>query len=136
MFVRFERANSLNNLHIHHSCVTASESDYIEFSHEDKGPSCFVRSDLTSEEDHRFGGYKVKNAHISDIIDQEVAFMKMDIEGGEYEIFEWLFNSLPNFSDKIGRVHIELHRIKGTDTDSLIENLNRVFQNTGSIIKV
>lgn len=62
--------------------------------------------------------------------------MKMDIEGGEYEIFEWLFNNLPNFSNKVDRVHIELHRTKGMNTDLLEERLSTAFQNTSSIIKV
>lgn len=63
--------NSLSNLYIHHSCITASTNDYIEFSHESLGPSCFVRSDLTTKEGHSFSGYKVKNTHIADIINQK-----------------------------------------------------------------
>lgn len=136
MFQKSREINSLSNLYIHHSCITASTNDYIEFSHESLGPSCFVRSDLTTKEGHSFSGYKVKNTHIADIINQKIAFMKMDIEGGEYEIFEWLFNNLPNFSNKVDRVHIELHRTKGMNTDLLEERLSTAFQNTSSIIKV
>ena len=129
--------NEINNLTCYHSCVTASSKEEVEFSHESLGPTCFIASDLVSVETHPYKGININNIHIKDILSSmdNIAFLKMDIEGGEWGIFDYLYENMPNFPETIERVHIEIHGEKER-CNKLIKKLESSFPDKKNMIRL
>jgi len=135
--------NQIANIIPYHACVTASSEEYIEFSHENTGPSCFVRTDLLGDKlDKETRGYKTKNLHIKDVLTskEDISFMKMDIEGGEWEIFDYLYKNDLDFFKKPQKVHIEVHGERdahgnaGEELRKKINKLKSAFANEQNYI--
>ena len=122
------KLNNISNLRCYNVCVTASNKKKVKFSHETTGPSCWVQSSLTTKDQHEFFGGEVENLHIKDLLSREenIAYMKMDIEGSEHEIFNYLYKNQPEFHKKIKRVHIEVHG-KRSKKKKLIKKLRLSF---------
>ena len=64
-----------------------------------------------------------------------IAFLKMDIEGGEWEIFDYLYENIPNFPETIERVHIETHGEKER-CNKLIKKLRSSFPDKKNMIRL
>ena len=128
--------NGIRNLVLYNTAVTDSEEPTLDFySNLGDGPSCFVPPQ-SKEEDHTPVG-KHKNTHIKNVLGEikNICFLKMDIEGSEYGIFDYLFENIEEFQDNLpSRVHIEVHG--GEDKkDCLIKKLKKLFSSDENIIK-
>ena len=129
--------NNINNIVLYNTAVTASDKEHLEFySNLEEGPSCYIQSDF--KEEHMTHVAKCKNIHIKDVVNniQNICYLKMDIEGAEYEIFDYLFENNKAFQDSIPyRVHIEVHG-EEDKKQNLINKLDKVFINDKNIISI
>ena len=129
--------NKIKNIVFHNTAVTASDKECLEFySDLDAGPSCYVQSDFKKKDMTHVA--TCKNTHIKDVLDDigNICYLKMDIEGAEYEVFDYLFENNKAFQDSIPyRVHIEVHG-EEDKKQNLINKLNKVFINDKNIISI
>jgi FkbM family methyltransferase len=129
--------NNIKNIVFHNTAVTTSQEENLNFcSNIELGRSCFVESKFYKEGMTHVG--KCKNTHIKNVLDEikNICYFKMDIEGAEHDIFNYLFENNKDFQDTIPyRVHIEVH---GEDDkkENLINKLNKVFVNDKNIISI
>ncbi len=70
---------------------------------------------------------EVFDSHVLKI--EKVKYLKMDIEGGEFEIFYHLFEKRPDILDKIEYLHCEIHNFEDKNPDKLKSLLIEKFKN-------
>ncbi len=97
-------------------------------------PTCSIQQDLCIDGSHP-NGYESRLVNISEIFDspilniKTVKYLKMDIEGGEFAIFDYLFNKRPDILDKIQYLHLEIHKMVGSDFHGLEKRVKEKFEN-------
>ncbi len=126
--------NNIQNIKFYNTAVTASEDATLKFSSNlSQGESCFIESDLNDESHEEIGEFK--NTHIKTVLNNinNISYLKVDIEGSEYGIFNYLFEHNRDFSKNIKRVHIEVHGEK-TQREQLIKKLKTHFPSEENII--
>lgn len=94
---------------------------YLETDLTSLGSSIIKRKNLTAER-------TVKAKKLSDIINKKIDFLKIDIEGAEYEVIAELERS--GKLELIREAVIEIHKIDGLSADKLIEILKNNFTYT------
>lgn len=117
-FENFKKNIELNNLslddfEIHNCAITSVENDIIEIGTPDYntgGSSIFHKCDIVS---------KCKTETLGKYINENCTYLKIDTEGGEYDI-------LPNILDKINNfkyIGIEYHRFRNDHDPVALHNL-------------
>ena len=128
--------NGIQNLVLYNTAVTDSEEPTLDFySNLGVGPSCFVPPQ-SKEEDHTHVG-KHNNTHVKNVLGKikNICFLKMDIEGSEYGIFDYLFENIEEFQEDLpSRVHIEVHG-EQDKKERLIKKLKKLFNSDENVIK-
>jgi FkbM family methyltransferase len=56
-----------------------------------------------------------------------VKYLKMDIEGGEFDIFDRLFSERKDILSKIKFLHLEIHKFEHKPYKQLEENVKNIF---------
>ena len=69
-----------------------------------------------------------KCVDIARFIDRKIALMKMNIEGGEYELLLYIISKA--LIDKIKNIQVQFHLIEGIDTDSLYNEIASLLGKT------
>lgn len=99
----------------------------ISFRHNKSEVSCFERDDLQGYENPS-DLISVEAQGILSILDQfdKVKYLKVDIEGGEHDVFNFLLDQHPEYFDKIEYLHLETHS-NGGDCEILENKIKEVF---------
>jgi FkbM family methyltransferase len=123
--------NGLINVTAFDSGVSNETKDVICCSNE-TDITCSVESTLAP--DSHINKYNARVISIADIFDspvlniKKVKYLKMDIEGAEYTIFDFLFEKRPDILDRIEFLHLEIHGSK-EKCDPLKEKVKKIFGN-------
>lgn len=114
-----QRAAALNEIHNIQTFQVALGVDRmkgVKFYSNGK-ESCLVEDALKAE-GNQCEECSVNRISIDDIFDSpllgidRVRYLKMDIEGGEFAIFDHLFEKRVDILDRIDELHLEIHRIE------------------------
>jgi FkbM family methyltransferase len=123
--------NRLTNIESFHVAVGASAQRGLSFFSNGKDTSCLVREGLNSSNpvlDSTCNMIAIDELFDSNLFGLDrVRYLKMDIEGGEFEIFDRLFTHRPDILDRIDYLHLEVHPYPQYDTEGLKEKLRARF---------
>lgn len=131
--------NAIVNLQAFHVAVGANDEKGVQFFSNGTDLSCLVQEGLNST--NPVAAHRVNKVSIDTIFDSallgidRVRYMKLDVEGAEYEIFERLFNERPDILARLDFLHVEIHPYEHLGPQGLRERLvkqfgNRVFFDT------
>ncbi len=123
--------NAIPALRAFNVAVGAEEKRGVQFFSNGKEHSCLVREGLSQSNPTLDS--TVNQIAVDEIFDSallgigRVKYLKMDIEGAEFEIFERLFGVRPDILDRIEYLHLETHRGHGHDADALEQRVRAKF---------
>lgn len=106
-------ANGLTNYFAFQLAVGAESKKGVQFFSNGKDKSCLVGEGFNSS--NPVPELTVDQIAIDEIFDSQllgierVKYLKMDIEGGEFKIFERLFTQRRDILDRISFLHLEVH---------------------------
>lgn len=106
------KSNNLTNVTCYNLAVGAKEG-VLHYASNGKEVSCLVRKELAAET-HK-DDYVCSMVGIDQVFEspftkiEKCKYLKMDIEGGEYEVFDFLFNKKPYLLNRIEYLHLEVH---------------------------
>jgi FkbM family methyltransferase len=106
--------NNFTNIYPFHLAVGA-KNEYVNFTYEKDHFSCLMQEDFKNQDEFRVTDKTVKKIKVDEIFDSnllnidKVKFLKCDIEGGEYEIFNHLLQNRQDILNKIEFLNLELH---------------------------
>lgn len=132
-------ANGLTNIHAFNLAIGAEAKKGVHFFSNGKDISCLVADGLNK--DNKVEEAVVDQISFDDIFDspifnvKNVRYLKMDIEGQEFFIFDHLFEQRPELLDRISYLHLEIHGYQEYNPKKLEEQViahfgNRVFFDT------
>lgn len=115
-------ANGIKNLEAFNFAIGADDEKEVTFYSDGKNKSCLIESGLNGTNVTK--DCVVSKIKIDDIFDcyaggEKIKYLKMDIEGGEFCIFNRLFNERKDLLEKIEFLHLEVHEFKELDPDGL-----------------
>src|ERR1017187_748666 len=123
--------NGIINIQTFQSAIGSEYKDNVKFVTYSENETCLVQDGLS---DKRNVEYLSNMLCISDLFDKKtfnidkVKFLKIDIEGGEFSLFDFLFNKRPDILDRIEYLHCEIHPFEGKkESYELREKLNNKF---------
>lgn len=105
--------NGFINFEAYNLAIGAVNQPNVTFFSNGKDASCLVEDGLNKS--NNVPENTVNKIKIDEIFDSpflgidKVKYLKMDIEGGEFEIFDRLFTQRPDILDRIEYLHIEIH---------------------------
>lgn len=126
-------ANGLINYQAYQVAVGASRRKGLKFFSNGSDKSCLVADGLNKS--NPVLEMSVDMISIDDIFDSpilninNVRYMKMDIEGGEFEIFDRLFSQRQDILDKIEFLHLEVHPYQEYNPEKLVDQVKSRFGN-------
>lgn len=132
--------NQITNIQAFHLAIGDSRERGIKFYSNGKEVSCLIEEGKNAGANEIFDSCVDKVA-IDDIFDSpllgidRVKFLKMDIEGGEFCIFERLFSSRPDILDRIDFLNLEIHQFKQFGPDRLRQRVLERFGDKAFIIE-
>ncbi len=124
-------ANGLTNYQAFQVAVGAENKAGVQFYSNGKDKSCLVGEGLNSS--NPVPEIKVNQISIDEIFDSQilgierVRYLKMDIEGGEFDIFDRLFSQRKDILGRIDHAHIEIHPYEDRDPKGLEDKLRSQF---------
>jgi len=125
-------ANNITNINPYNLAVGAENKEGVEFLTYSENESCLVQKELCMNE--RLTKYSCDMICIDKIFDSfnfnKVKYLKMDIETGEFPVFEHIFSKRLDILGKIDYLQIEIHPFDQTNpaSKSLKEKLDAVFK--------
>lgn len=117
--------NNLINIDVYHKAIGREYKRNQMFLSNGKEISTISKK-LDSEKRKDF--YLCNVITLGDIFDSHVLgidnikYMKVDVEGDEYDIIDYLFDERPDILERIEFLHLEIHRTKDIQTISNYEN--------------
>lgn len=132
-------ANGLTNYQAFNVAIGGKNEFNVKFFSNGKDASCLVEDGLNK--DNKVQEIVINKARIDAIFDSillgidKVRYMKIDCEGTEFEIFDYLFEYRPDILDRIEFLHAEVHGYQEFLPTQLEDRLrarfgNRVFFDT------
>lgn len=124
-------ANGLLNLQAYNVAIGAKFQKDIKFFSDGQNASCLIEDALRSG--NNFLDATVNKIPVDEIFDStllgidRVKFLKMDIEGGEFEIFDRLFSQRTDILDRVDFLHLEVHEFKELNPDGLRTKITERF---------
>ena len=124
-------ANQLPNIQAFQVAVGANDARDVQFFSNGKDVSCLVEAGLNSS--NPVLDSTVNKISIDTIFDSpllginRVAYLKMDIEGGEFEIFKRLFAHRMDILNRIDLLHMEIHPYPQYNPEQLRTDLQNHF---------
>ncbi len=107
------KENNINNINCYNLAVGAENKKDIEFLTYNENESCLIQKELCTNE--RLKSYKCDMIGIDNLFDnyipknKQVKYLKIDIETGEFPMFDFIFKKRPNILDKVNYLHCEVH---------------------------
>lgn len=132
--------NQITNIHSFHLAVGDSRERDVKFYSNGKEISCLIEEGKNTGANETFDSCVDKVA-IDDIFDSpifgidRVKWLKMDIEGGEFCIFERLFSFRPDILDRIDFLNLEIHQFKQFGPEILKQRVLEKFGDKAFIIE-
>ena len=103
--------NSINNITAFNLAIGAENKKDLKFVTFDEQQSCLIQKEYSP--DDRDKTYSCDMINLADFFDknkiEKVKALKIDIEGGEFSLFDYLFNQRPDILDKIEYLICEIH---------------------------
>lgn len=128
---RSAAANGLTNLQTFNVGLGAVDARNVHFYSNGKDHSCLVQEGL--EQTNPIDDATVNIVAFETLFDtnllgiDRVRYLKMDIEGGEFAIFERLFAARPDILERIDYLHLEVHPFKHLDPQGLTDQVKAHF---------
>lgn len=125
--------NSIKNITPFNLAVGAENKKDVQFVTFDEQQSCLIQKEHSP--DGRDRSYSCDMINIADFFDQnkieKVKALKIDIETGEFAVFDYLFNQRQDILDKIEYLICEIHPLDDSvpRSKSLKEKLKNKFAN-------
>lgn len=106
--------NGLTNVQAYHRSVGAEYKKDVRFYSNGKDSSCLIQDGLNKDTNTVSEGavdmISIDELFDSHLIDNEsVHYLKLDVEGTEFAIFDHLFSSRPDILERIEYLHLEVH---------------------------
>lgn len=105
------KANNITNINYYNLAIGDENRSNVEFLTYNENESCLVQKELCTNE--RFTKYLCDLICIDKIFDDfnltKIKYLKMDIETGEFPVFDFIFEKRRDILDKIEFLQIELH---------------------------
>jgi FkbM family methyltransferase len=120
------KTNNINNISYYNLAVGAENKKDIKFLTYNENESCLIQNELCDNKNQRLKSYKCDMVSIANIFDnnipenRKVKYLKIDIETGEFPLFEYIFNSRPDILDRIDYLHCEVHPFDDSNPPSKI----------------
>lgn len=114
-----QEKNNLVSIELHNKALTSDGSGFVQFFVGDEGAS--LGSSIFRREGLK-RSVNVQSTKLSDQIEQEVDFLKLDVEGAEYGIFEDLIST--GKIRFIKEAVVEIHKLAIGDHETLIKKLS------------
>jgi FkbM family methyltransferase len=124
--------NKMTNIEVHHLAVGDANRKGVRFYSNGAHMSNLV-CDACHTAEHVHFDSTVDMVAIDEIFDSpilnidRVKYLKMDIEGAEYDIFDHLFEKRPDILDRIDYLHIERHTVVDRDPVALGASIKKRF---------
>ena len=103
--------NNITNIKSFNLAIGSENKKNIKFVTNDEQESCLIQEEYCSE--GRSKSYFCDMVNLADFFDQnkieKVKALKVDIETGEFALFDYLFNERPDILDKIEYLICEIH---------------------------
>ena len=135
--IKYARQNAINNklsnLSFFNKAIGPIPKKKVKFFSDSINVSTLIEQKYDSE--NRADGYSADMIRLVDIMDspllgiERIKYLKVDIEGGEFELFNDLFLNYPNLLNRIEYIHLEIHKIVGYDYEKLGTNIKNYFGN-------
>lgn len=122
--------NGINNIRAINKAVGGKPRPNAEFFTYAENETCLIEKSISSNQ--REVSYFVDVISIDEIFDKEikgnVKFLKCDIECGEFELFDYLFDYRPDILNRIDRLSLEIHPLWGEErSDKLRNRIDALF---------
>jgi FkbM family methyltransferase len=121
--------NRLKNINIFNLAIGIENKKDVEFLTYDENETCLIQKDLCTNE--RLKSYKCNMVSVDNIFDnyisksQRIKYLKVDIETGEFALFDYLFDKRPDILDNIEYLQLEIHPLDG---DARSERLKKMVK--------
>lgn len=104
--------NTMLNVYPLNFAIGIEDKKNVTFITYNENESCLIEKELSANE--RNFSYNCNMISIDKIFDeylenQKVKFMKVDIETGEFKLFDYLFENRMDILDRIEYLHLEIH---------------------------
>lgn len=128
--------NGLFNVTIFNKAIGKQNEKNRKFYSNSKEVSCLLDGELLkNSSEKRTDCYKCDVIKLEEIFDNKilgldrVKFLKCDIEGNEFEVFEDLFDNRMDILDRIEYLHLEVHDYKEFNPENLRNKIREKFGN-------
>lgn len=104
--------NSITNLEIYNKAIGIKNTKNVKFYSNDIEISASLEEKYTSIKNQE---YQCDMINIEEIFDSKllsidsVKYFKVDIEGGEYDVMNYICDNRPDIIDRIDYLHLEIH---------------------------
>ena len=127
------RENKINNLCIYNLAIgdkTKTKAKFVTYS---ENETCTVEAEIANKRDFSYLSDILSVDELFDtyLPNKQVKFLKCDIEGGEFKLFDHLFDNRPDLLDRIENLHLEIHPFDDSNppTKKLKEQVIKKFGN-------
>ena len=123
--------NKIKNINPYNLAIGAENRD-VDFVTYSENETCTVQKEISNL---RAITYKTKmicpELLFQDILKSNVKYLKCDIEGGEFQLFDYIFEKQRGILDKIEFLHLEIHPFDDSNppTKKLKQKLQEKFGN-------
>jgi FkbM family methyltransferase len=129
------KANNIKNITSYNFAIGDKNQKDVEFLTYNENESCLIQKQLCTNE--RLKSYKCDMLSIADLFDNYVPkekivkYLKIDIETGEFPLFDFVFNNRLDILDRIDYLHCEVHPFDDNNPPSkkLKDQLRNKFGN-------
>lgn len=124
--------NELSNIQVFHKAIGGKTEKNIKFYSNNKEISTLIEEKLDTEDRKDF--YYCDKVDILDLLESpvlgidKVKYLKIDIEGSEFEVFDSIFKKNPDILNKIEYLNLEIHKRPEEDFDGLKNKLKFIFK--------
>jgi FkbM family methyltransferase len=105
--------NGLRNINVFNLAIGTENKKDVEFLTYNENETCLIQKNLCTNE--RLKSYKCDMVSVENFFDnyipkfQNIKYLKVDIETGEFALFDYLFDKRPDILDKIEYLQLEIH---------------------------
>lgn len=123
--------NEVLNTNFFHKAIGANNVNDVKFLSDSVNTTTLIEDSLDCE--NRSDSYVCDKIAIDEIFDskllgiKKVKYLKVDIEGGEFELFKHLFENRLDILKRIEFLHLEIHDLHQFASDKLYKSVKKMF---------
>jgi FkbM family methyltransferase len=119
--------NNITNIKAYNLAIGA-ENRVVEFVSYTENETCTVQKEISNPRDVNYKTQMILPEYLFDnIIKSNVKYLKCDIEGGEFQLFDYIFEKVPDLLNKIEYLHLEIHPFD--DSNPPTKRLKQLVEN-------